>query len=58
MVKLEQKISGRWRTTQGAGRFLSIRSYISTAGKQGQQPLQVLTWSAVGRPWLPLTASP
>ncbi len=43
MVKLAQKISGCWRTTQGAERFLAIRSYISTAGKQGQWPVDALT---------------
>ena len=58
MVKLQQKISGCWRTTQGAERFLTIRSYISTARKQGQQPLEVLTRLAAGQPWLPLTAGP
>ena len=31
MVKLQIKISGCWRTKQGAERFLAVRSYISTA---------------------------
>jgi transposase len=56
MVKLQQKISGCWRTTQGAERFLAIRSYISTARKQGQLPLDVLTQLAAGRPWRPAPA--
>ena len=56
MVKLQQKISGCWRTTEGAERFLAIRSYISTAKKQRQRPLEVLTGLAAGRPWLPAPA--
>jgi transposase len=35
MAKLQQKISGCWRTLAGAEAFLTIRSYISTARKQG-----------------------
>ena len=58
MVKLQQKISGCWRTTRGAERFLAIRSYLSTARKQGRRPVEVLTQLAVGRPWLPMAASP
>jgi transposase len=58
MVKLQQKISGCWRTGQGAERFVAIRSYLSTARKQGRQPLEVLSRLAAGRPWLPLTAGP
>ncbi len=53
MVKLQQKISGCWRTTEGAERFVAIRSYISTARKRGQRPIDVLTGLAAGRPWLP-----
>ncbi len=53
MVKLQQKISGCFRTKEGAERFLTVRSYISTARKQGQDTLQVLSALAQGRPWLP-----
>lgn len=56
MVKLQQKISGSWRTDQGARSFLRVRSYISTARKQGQHPLAVLAQLASGRPWLPAPA--
>ena len=53
MVKLQQKISGCWRTSEGAERFLAIRSYISTARKQNVRPIDALALLAAGRPWLP-----
>jgi transposase len=56
MVKLQQKISGSWRTGQGARHWMAIRSYISTARKQGQQPLEVLAKLASGQPWAPAPA--
>lgn len=56
MVKLQQKISGCWRTEQGAERYLRVRSYISTARKQGQRPLAVLAQLTAGQAWLPAPA--
>jgi Transposase IS66 family len=53
MVKLQQKISGCWRTLAGAQAFLALRSYVSTARKQGMNPLAVLRQLFEGRPWLP-----
>lgn len=53
MVKLQQKISGCWRTTKGAERFLKIRSYLSTARKNGIDAIDALTRLAIGDPWLP-----
>jgi len=53
MVKLQQKISGCWRTREGADAFLALRSYISTARKQGQGVLAVLGDVVQGEPWLP-----
>lgn len=58
MVKLQQKISGCWRTDEGAERYLRVRSYISTARKQGQRPLAVLGKLATGQAWLPAPAPP
>ena len=58
MVKLQQKISGCWRTTEGAERFLKVRSDLSTARKQGQRPVDVLLALGAGQPWLPLAAGP
>jgi len=36
MIKLQAKISGEFRSTTGAARFATIRSYISTNRKQAQ----------------------
>jgi hypothetical protein len=58
MVKLQQKISGCWRTDEGAGRYLRVRSYISTARKQGHRPLAVLAQLAAGQAWMPMAAGP
>jgi len=53
MVKLQQKISGCWRTPTGAEAFLALRSYLSTARKHGMNPLAVLRQLFQGHPWLP-----
>jgi transposase len=58
MIKLQQKISGSWRTTTGAERFLAIRSYLSTARKQHQDLLDILARLVDHHPWLPHTAVP
>ena len=43
MMKLRQKISGGFRSTDGAKDFGVIRSLLSTAKKQGWDILQTLT---------------
>jgi transposase len=58
MTKLNEKISGGWRSMDGAHSFLAIRSYLATARKQGQAMLEVLTAAFEGRPWLPAAAGP
>jgi len=59
MIKLQQKISGCWRTITGAERFLAIRSYLSTATKNHQPIPGVLAALAGGDPWLlPVAAIP
>jgi transposase len=42
MMKLRQKISGGFRSVQGAADFAIIRSVLSTAGKQGRNILDTL----------------
>ncbi len=43
MMKLRQKISGGFRSAQGAGNFATLRSVITTAGKQGWNIIEALT---------------
>lgn len=58
MVKLQLKVSGCWRTIQGAQAFAAVRSYICTARKQGQDVLAVLQAAFTGRPWIPAVPNP
>lgn len=53
MIKIQQKISGSWRTTTGADHFLALRAYISTTRKQGRDTLDALARLARHTPWLP-----
>ena len=55
MVKLQQKISGCWRTITGAEQFLALRAYLSTAAKNGRSTVEVLTALGDRQPWLPAT---
>lgn len=56
MVKLQQKISGCWRTLDGAQAFLTVRSYVSTARKHGVNPLAALHRLFEDDPWMPAPA--
>jgi transposase len=58
MVKLQQKISGGWRSEDGARSFLAVRSYLSTARKHGQHAMDVLRALFTDGAWLPATAGP
>lgn len=58
MVKLQQKISGGWRSETGATAFLAVRSYLSTARKHGKATLEVLRELFTVGAWLPATADP
>lgn len=51
MVKLQQKISGTFRTPTGAQRFATIRSYIETGRKHGHNPIDLLADLFTGHPW-------
>ena len=55
MIKLQQKISGCWRTIAGAEQFLALRAYLSTTAKNRLAAAPALTTLAAGRPWLPET---
>jgi len=58
MVKLQQKISGCFRTLAGAKAFCAVRSYIQTAQKHGLDALEVLVDLFNGHPWLPPAVTP
>jgi len=53
MVKVQQKISGCFRSGQGATAFCRIRGYLSTLRKQGQPMLAALEGLFSGTPPLP-----
>jgi len=53
MMKVQQKISGCFRTRQGAENFCHIRGYISTLKKQGLHILSAITSIFAGQPILP-----
>ena len=56
MVKLQQKISGSWRTLAGARNFCAIRSYVSTLRKHDLDVLAGLRQLFEGQAWVPAGA--
>jgi len=53
MMKVQQKISGMFRTEDGAKAFCRIRSYISTARKNTVGAMDALTRLFSGNPFVP-----
>lgn len=55
MIKVKQKVSGSFRTAEGASTFCAIRSYISTVRKNGLHVLAAIRDSIAGNPFIPPT---
>jgi len=53
MVKLQQKISGSWRSLDGARNYCAIPSYISTMKTHGVDVLGGLRQLFDGQAWMP-----
>ncbi len=53
MMKLQQKISGLFRSEEGAKAFCRIRGYISTARKNAMGAIDAIARAFTGNPFLP-----
>jgi transposase len=56
MIKVQQKVSGGFRTEDGVAMFCRIRSYLSTLRKQGVELLSALAHTLSGHPVFPAFA--
>jgi transposase len=53
MVKVKQKVSGGFRTLEGAQRFGRIRGYLSTARKHAKNVFEAIQDAFEGQPFIP-----
>jgi transposase len=56
-LKVRMKVAGCLRTMTGAEAFCRLRSYLSTARKQGQSTFAALRMLHDGNAWIPAIAS-
>ena len=57
MMKVQQKISGAFRTLEGAQTFARIRAYLSTVRKNKRDVFQEIVNAFIGQPFMPSVAS-
>jgi transposase len=57
MLKVQQKVSGSFRSDDGAAAFARIRGYLSTLAKQGYAVLAALEALFAGQPLVPALVS-